>query len=102
MEYTKEDFQEILEWLYRSVENHGWFEIDCDHAEILQSEIERLRSLTRWIPVEEKLPEEGAEVLIYTLGDIYIGYLFHGNFTVDEQYGAVVVTHWMKLPEGVK
>lgn len=38
-------------------------------AEILVAEIERLRPLARWIPITERLPEEGALVLIGGTGN---------------------------------
>lgn len=53
----------------------------------------------RWIPVSERLPEYGQEVIIYTgntLKPIVIAYTFW-----KADYDTWLhVTHWMPMPEG--
>lgn len=46
----------------------------------------------RWIPVEERLPEEGEVVLLYYGGDT-------DPIAVGKYLGLGGVTHWMPLPE---
>jgi hypothetical protein len=60
----------------------------------------------RWIPVEERLPEHGEEVLAYFPPQPYcpnpiVGEAVHvgkGNWST-EHGGWFHVTHWMPLPE---
>ena len=46
--------------------------------------------LPRWIPVEERLPEERVEVLLH---------YDDGSMEVGKYLGLGGVTHWMPLPE---
>ena len=51
----------------------------------------------RWIPVTERLPDIGIEVLVYSEDDgICVDY-YGGDF-----FGYYGVTHWMPLPEPPK
>ena len=59
----------------------------------------------RWIPVTERLPKDGAEVLAFNrTGFAYVDYRADGkwkiNSMVDEEHE--IVTHWMPLPEPPK
>ena len=83
------------------------------------SEIERLRAERRWIPVEERLPEEYETVLVATDGSVSAGELRlpDSECGMDEPWWMVFkdkrdrsaawaglvplndVTHWMPLPE---
>jgi hypothetical protein len=62
----------------------------------LNEEVERLRELTRWIPVGERLPEPLVYVPVYGSGN-------HGfERGALSQFGLFFpewVTHWMPLPE---
>ena len=50
-----------------------------------------------WIPVTEKLPDVGIEVLIYSEDDgVCVDYY------VGDSFGYYDVTHWMPLPEPPK
>ena len=56
----------------------------------------------RWIPVWDRLPEEGQEIITCTLhrwGDRTVGVKI---FWSERQYGWGDVTHWMPLPEPPK
>ena len=72
--------------------------------EDLEYEVERLRAERRWIPVEERLPEEGIEVLVSVdENSDDCGYhvcLYRGGEYVRSESGYIFgVTHWMPLPE---
>jgi hypothetical protein len=76
--------------------------------EKLESEVQRLESLLEWIPVEERLPEEGKKVLVYR-PNAYMSYdeeirivSRNENFTYRKNNNffncACKVTHWLTLP----
>ena len=84
------------------------------HIAALQQEIEKLRAqLPRWIPVEERLPENGVPVLInYIASDDgkyhpdgtavwtdYGCFWWEGSLEDCDTEVAVPITHWMPLPE---
>ena len=57
--------------------------------------------MSKWISVEDRLPPDQQEVLVYTvsqkgLGNIDKGYWSIGRFI---HRGSAKVTHWMPLPE---
>ena len=58
-------------------------------------------SSSKWIPVTERLPEYGQQVIVYTgniLSPMVLPYIFW-----DKDYDAFAhVTHWMPLPEPPK
>ena len=63
------------------------------------------RYLPKWIPVTERLPEDGTEVLAFNkTGFAYVDCWTDGkwkiNSMVDEEHESV--THWMPLPEPPK
>ena len=53
----------------------------------------------RWIPVEERLPEEKQRVIVRCerVGTS-VGWILWGNWMTDIGPGAGKVTHWMPLP----
>lgn len=84
------------------------------HIAALQQEIEKLRGqLPRWIPVKERLPENGVPALINYIGnddgkyhpDGTAAWTDHGCFWWEgsledcDTEVAVPITHWMPLPE---
>jgi len=60
----------------------------------LQAQAER-----RWIPVSERLPEDGRTILTYTIGGNIEVFLYDSSTYQPVWYG---VTHWMPLPEPPK
>ena len=61
-----------------------------------------VQPVNRWISVEDRLPDEGASVLICTNGGIRSVSARYGNrffITIVEAFTEDTVTHWMPLPE---
>ena len=79
------------------------------HIAALQQEIETLRGqLPRWIPVEERLPEDRSNVLVvaywHERWGVYMGWCApeRDEWSVHVGIGDrddVAVTHWMPLPK---
>ena len=83
-------------------------EIDCaiEGLKALQAENDRLKKEVqqmRWIPVEERLPEEKQRVIVRRerVGTS-VGWILWGNWMTDIGPGAGKVTHWMPLPNPPK
>jgi hypothetical protein len=59
-----------------------------------------------WIPVTERLPEDGVDVLIANKknGTIGIGWYWEDKlvFIGDNNVHGAGITHWIPLPEGPK
>lgn len=58
--------------------------------------------IPRWVPVEERLPEDGAEVLAWSqFGFAYVDLWIDGAWKIDGLVNGEneVVTHWMPLPK---
>ena len=64
--------------------------------------------MSKWIPVTERLPEKGQEVLAYRgdfLGKMMNTYTYLGSGNWEDDYGYrgsaehEGLTHWMPLPE---
>lgn len=57
-------------------------------------------TVQEWIPLSEKLPEDGVQVLACTKhGKAFSAHCERGKFRVS---GSVTVTHWMPLPQPPK
>lgn len=68
-----------------------------EDACILAVDALREQEERRWIPVTERLPDVGIEVLIYSEDDgVCVDYY------VGDSFGYYDVTHWMPLPEPPK
>lgn len=79
------------------------------HIAALQQEIEKLRrQVPRWIPVEERLPEDRSDVLVvaywHERWGVYMGWCAPERAAWSVRIGIgnrsdIAVTHWMPLPE---
>lgn len=87
---------------------------ECSIIDAQAKEIENLRGqVPRWIPVEERLPENGVPVLINYIGSNdekyhpdgtavwtdYGCFWWEGSLEDCDTEVAVPITHWMPLPE---
>lgn len=82
------------------------------HIAALQKEIEKLRGQPpRWIPVEERLPEDRSDVLVvaywHERWGVYMGWCAPERAAWSAHIGIgdrsdIAVTHWMPLPEPPK
>lgn len=83
---------------------HNHFGLSWEDAAGLRKEIKSLQEATRWIPVAERLPEPGTEVLVYTKHphspkmEIGVFTYYPEMYQPHWQY----VTHWMPLPQPPK
>jgi len=70
------------------------------HTLALLDEIERLQAERRWIPVSERLPEVGVEVLVFDEHKDYLtDEIYHWqDGDIDWMNDDDGVTHWMPLP----
>jgi hypothetical protein len=71
----------------------------CTEAELrMHYEIEELEEkVPRWIPVSERMPEQGVNVLAYFDGRLYVGYYDGSDWQDDENFRDC--EYWMLLPE---
>lgn len=88
----------------------------CDFYEYIRERAQKrnalLKSQPRWIPVTERLPEDGADVLGYHLQDAdrrrFVAANYDKGYWQDCVTGQLYraedgfVTHWMPLPEPPK
>ena len=85
----------------------------ADRCARYAEEIAVAQERQRWIPVTERLPEEGVPVLINyigTDGEVYADgvavwteygcFLWEGSLADCEEDVVVPISHWMPLPEG--
>ena len=96
------------------VKNHDYISAanrlaDYEDTGLTPEEIEKLRGqLPRWIPVEERLPEDRGDVLVaaywHERWGVYMGWCAPERAAWSVHVGIgdrndVAVTHWMPLPE---
>jgi hypothetical protein len=77
-------------WLYAEIEQ-------------LKEEVERLKQAQRWIPVLERVPALGVDVLVLQRsGECEVAWRrgHDGNWSAYSALGEI--THWMPLPEPPK
>ena len=57
--------------------------------------------MSKWISVEDRIPPDQQEVLVYTVSQKGIGNIDKGYWSIDHfiHRGRARVTHWMPLPE---
>ncbi len=74
----------------------------CESFEKMGEQIKELESqIPRWIPVEERLPENWVGVIVYSeeMGVLNNGWTVDGKW-FDQTTILDDITHWMPLPEG--
>lgn len=65
---------------------------------MIKQAADRLEQLPRWIPVTERLPQKGVDVLVtYPDRHINMGTAGYDDW-IDEDVEDGLVTHWMPLP----
>jgi len=74
-----------------------------EHATIIDEEIKPEYMQPRWIPVGERLPDAGANVLLFGEGRIATGGMGEVDTSAlfwddDDCNGAIEITHWQPLP----
>lgn len=111
--YTAQQIEEIQNEAYDlGVDSalHHKFGLSWDDAAGLRKEIKRLQDATKWIPVTERLPQEGEDVLVigywHEKWQILMCYLSPHRkeewYTSDAGQQIYSVTHWMPLPQPPK
>lgn len=60
--------------------------------------------IPRWIPVKEKLPEDGKNVLVHVTNpagwwNVDVDWRTEGGWAVNADSDWHIVTHWMPMPE---
>lgn len=89
------DCERLMDLVYCCV-NCG----DQIHFECKCADLERLPAERRWIPVEERLPELGIEVLVYLIDSKLCVQAWRdtsdGEWASFDRLG--IITHWMPLP----
>lgn len=73
----------------------------CEAADMHSISKEVEAQVPRWIPVEERLPEDMVDVLLYGEGRYGMGVLSCGWWCC-EDFDGKHITHWMPLPEAPK
>ncbi len=99
----KRDVVEAIESLLaHRTEDLGCYEFVLEAwMEEAASEINRLRSERRWIPVGERLPEDKEQCLVARGEDVAVAW-WHSRpqaFIHEDIDNAWTPTHWMPLPE---
>ena len=84
--------------------------IVAEAADAIEKLLQKTQQLPRWIPVEERLPENWTSVIVHRKdGGIFMWEYFDTSPTdecwIDDGmnvYSFYDVTHWMRLPEPPK
>lgn len=102
---SSEDIERFLRWL------EDYKQLKADYADLdnrlrtANTEIDRLQSVSSWIPRSERMPEKDTSVLISVQGHRVSAFYdaVKGVFMLTETeglfYSMSAVTHWMPLPE---
>ena len=102
--------QAAIRWVKTECNPYGRPTIDFESGVKVIEHLEKMQSAQQWIPVSERLPEEGKEVLVTVWGRCEIAsfYALNGlqewkfdDFSLDNE-GFADVTAWMPLPEVFK
>lgn len=89
---TREEAIKYLGWL-----RNGTNIVEYRKAILMAIAALREQKERRWVPVSERLPDVGIEVLIYSEDDgVCVDY--YGG----DSFGYYNVTHWMPLPQPPK
>jgi hypothetical protein len=100
---VKRDVVDAIESLLaHRTEDLGCYEFVLEAwMEEAATEIKRLRSELRWIPLGERLPEIDENVLACHSGEVGISHRYVDGWywDVDEWHKPFTPTHWMPLPE---
>ena len=96
---TMEEAIKRLEWL-RMVGNHvDSVTLGKDDMPHFDMAISALREQPRWISVDERLPEDGVDVLTRRAVGMSVEAHCGWGWTEDGYHTKWRVTHWMPLPE---
>jgi hypothetical protein len=102
---TENVVQNYGDWACRQC-LQGYTYDECHRISLTDAQLALLRNPPRWIPVEERLPEDGGRflVVVNSDGDPYADAAnwWHGDWWTGEspaQKHACPITHWMPLPE---
>jgi hypothetical protein len=76
---------------------------ECHQIKLSERQLKTLRD-SRWIPVSERLPEDGETVLLWNYVDHRLGWLKYtangvAYFFSTQDETNIQPTHWMPLPE---
>lgn len=78
----------------------GLFKRMCDRCARYAEEIAVLQEKTRWVPVTERLPDVGVDILAY-YRDQHINMGSWGSDDwLEEDVEDGYITHWLPLPDG--
>ena len=96
---------EELETIKIAIDNG--LEINDEAIRLLLSHIKELESqIPRWIPVEERMPEESGYYLCWDIGAIESAIPYAESYYFDKERRGfepdadLCITHWQPLPKG--
>ena len=96
---------EELETIKIAIDNG--LEINDEALRLLLSHIKELESqIPRWIPVEERMPEESGYYLCWDIGAIESAIPYAESYYFDKERRGfepdadLCITHWQPLPKG--